>query len=342
MENIVNAIENNSTENTSIENNLKYAIIKYGNDNIKCRINDDEYNECRICYEESTDENPYLFPCKCAGTMRFIHESCLNHWRNDNIDNMNFHKCNECNTFYQKSFSRPLEKNFLFPYKHKIFFRFYLPSVFLFVIIALINDYNGQIDDILGYDKTGNITKLIQHSEYDFCVYYMGFSMNCVLDLFFSYYVFMIFYAINNRLKFIDNIKYRLLSKIFFSNGYFLSMPMFISTQSYNTFFIIMMLYIILIPFYANTIYNDNKRVIKKINLENEVVIYNYDPEYDNQININFENFINNILDHQYQHSENRLMHNLNNNMIDNVNNVQQNNIRNREYRRVFVYELND
>ena len=72
------------------------------------------------------------------------------------------------------------------------------------------------------------------------------------------------------------------------------------------------------------------------------MVIYNYDPEYDNQININFENFINNILDHQYQHSENRLMHNLNNNMIDNVNNVQQNNIRNREYRRVFVYELND
>ena len=37
---------------------------------------------CRICYleEDEKEENPLVQPCICAGSMKFIHLSCLRKW----------------------------------------------------------------------------------------------------------------------------------------------------------------------------------------------------------------------------------------------------------------------
>lgn len=35
---------------------------------------------CRICRLEGTPEEPLLHPCKCSGSIRFIHETCLQQW----------------------------------------------------------------------------------------------------------------------------------------------------------------------------------------------------------------------------------------------------------------------
>ena len=36
---------------------------------------------CRICLSEDNEpDNPLFTPCKCAGTMRFIHLNCLQEW----------------------------------------------------------------------------------------------------------------------------------------------------------------------------------------------------------------------------------------------------------------------
>ena len=38
---------------------------------------------CRIClFETNSDEDPLITPCKCAGTMKFIHLNCLKEWLN--------------------------------------------------------------------------------------------------------------------------------------------------------------------------------------------------------------------------------------------------------------------
>ena len=43
-------------------------------------------NLCRICFGiESTEDNPLLYPCKCKGTMKFIHYLCLKNWINTKI-----------------------------------------------------------------------------------------------------------------------------------------------------------------------------------------------------------------------------------------------------------------
>jgi hypothetical protein len=42
---------------------------------------------CRICFsEESEKEDPLISPCKCSGTMQYVHLKCLRQWlsRNEN------------------------------------------------------------------------------------------------------------------------------------------------------------------------------------------------------------------------------------------------------------------
>ncbi|QLG73818.1 hypothetical protein HG535_0F03290 [Zygotorulaspora mrakii] len=42
---------------------------------------------CRICRGEHTTENPLFHPCKCKGSIKYIHESCLMEWiASKNID----------------------------------------------------------------------------------------------------------------------------------------------------------------------------------------------------------------------------------------------------------------
>ncbi|CCE62298.1 hypothetical protein TPHA_0C01420 [Tetrapisispora phaffii CBS 4417] len=46
----------------------------------------DDYNTipheatCRICKDEGSFENPLFHPCKCKGSIKYIHESCLKEW----------------------------------------------------------------------------------------------------------------------------------------------------------------------------------------------------------------------------------------------------------------------
>ncbi|KAI8915802.1 hypothetical protein EDD86DRAFT_4216 [Gorgonomyces haynaldii] len=37
--------------------------------------------QCRICLDEATEES-LVSPCKCIGTSRYVHTSCLEQWRN--------------------------------------------------------------------------------------------------------------------------------------------------------------------------------------------------------------------------------------------------------------------
>lgn len=40
-----------------------------------------ESSICKVCLgDESTKENPLIYPCKCSGTMKFIHLDCLKQW----------------------------------------------------------------------------------------------------------------------------------------------------------------------------------------------------------------------------------------------------------------------
>ena len=47
--------------------------------------------ECRICLSDSNDEESLIQPCRC--NTAYVHESCLQKWRIENIDNEKITNC---------------------------------------------------------------------------------------------------------------------------------------------------------------------------------------------------------------------------------------------------------
>ena len=84
---------NNSKEVKNINDNpdkkLNYLSVKQ---NLKKKINislskneEKKVKFCRICYNTNSDENnPLIYPCKCLGSMKYIHFKCLKQWLNSN------------------------------------------------------------------------------------------------------------------------------------------------------------------------------------------------------------------------------------------------------------------
>ncbi|KAJ5628776.1 hypothetical protein N7490_011004 [Penicillium lividum] len=40
----------------------------------------EDMDTCRICHGEATNEEPLFYPCKCSGSIKFVHQSCLVEW----------------------------------------------------------------------------------------------------------------------------------------------------------------------------------------------------------------------------------------------------------------------
>lgn len=54
---------------------------------------------CRICRGEATDDQPLLHPCKCRGSIKYIHQECLMEWLKHS--NKSTKQCDICNTPYR-------------------------------------------------------------------------------------------------------------------------------------------------------------------------------------------------------------------------------------------------
>ncbi|KAI9011922.1 hypothetical protein CLU79DRAFT_771897 [Phycomyces nitens] len=41
---------------------------------------EDDQEVCRVCRCEATEEEPLFYPCKCSGSIRYVHQNCLHEW----------------------------------------------------------------------------------------------------------------------------------------------------------------------------------------------------------------------------------------------------------------------
>jgi len=57
-----------------------------------------EERQCRICF--TGDERLLFSPCRCTGSMRFVHVDCLNNWRNASRNPRSFYVCDQCGYQY--------------------------------------------------------------------------------------------------------------------------------------------------------------------------------------------------------------------------------------------------
>uniref|UniRef100_A0A4W3HWT8 RING-type E3 ubiquitin transferase n=1 Tax=Callorhinchus milii TaxID=7868 RepID=A0A4W3HWT8_CALMI len=62
---------------------------------------------CRICHCEGDEENPLITPCRCTGTLRFVHQACLHQW----IKSSDTRCCELCKyDFIMETKLKPLRK----------------------------------------------------------------------------------------------------------------------------------------------------------------------------------------------------------------------------------------
>eukprot|EP00826_Nyctotherus_ovalis_P051403 TRINITY_DN641_c0_g2_i1.p1 TRINITY_DN641_c0_g2~~TRINITY_DN641_c0_g2_i1.p1 ORF type:complete len:375 (+),score=86.23 TRINITY_DN641_c0_g2_i1:997-2121(+) len=100
-------------EKSSVESDRKSSQIEDGPIDISfCNDTPDDDNDlCRICFNNtSTGENPLFAPCKCTGTVKFVHFSCLKSWLNLKLvsqltSNLRYYywksfECEICKTIY--------------------------------------------------------------------------------------------------------------------------------------------------------------------------------------------------------------------------------------------------
>jgi RING-variant finger protein len=63
---------------------------------------DDDERECRLCYAAGDCEENRLFrPCECSGTQAYIHEQCLQRWRDSAVNTQYFYECAVCGYRYR-------------------------------------------------------------------------------------------------------------------------------------------------------------------------------------------------------------------------------------------------
>ena len=74
--------EGNNIYNRKKMNTKKFKKIKIINIKKKKSLKEEKVKTCRICYLNESDSftNPLIKPCKCAGSMKYIHLKCLLHW----------------------------------------------------------------------------------------------------------------------------------------------------------------------------------------------------------------------------------------------------------------------
>ena len=84
---VFSEVNNNKNKENNKGENIEIATVNQENEN---KSNNQEINLnsnkkkkiCRICYleEENNHLNPLIKPCKCSGSMKYIHYECLLHW----------------------------------------------------------------------------------------------------------------------------------------------------------------------------------------------------------------------------------------------------------------------
>ncbi|XP_050926492.1 uncharacterized protein marchf1 isoform X2 [Lates calcarifer] len=68
---------------------------------------DSEFEVCRICHCEGDDECPLIMPCRCTGSLSFVHQACLNQW----IKSSDTRCCELCKfDFIMETKLKPLRK----------------------------------------------------------------------------------------------------------------------------------------------------------------------------------------------------------------------------------------
>jgi len=138
--------------------------------------------ECYICYQKSKKYGNYIHPCKCKGTLRYVHEKCLIKW----IATSGKTKCTQCHYEFKYSEAFPsFIEAFIDTYASYIvlgiccffifvifqilsfFFKRFSFTVKVFGSIDLFTNICGMLFLYFRYNSSGSFSNLLSEIEFN-------------------------------------------------------------------------------------------------------------------------------------------------------------------------------
>ncbi|RIA99398.1 hypothetical protein C1645_747237 [Glomus cerebriforme] len=92
-----------TNDDTTLISNQESKICKICHEPEEFQPPQDE--EAVISYSNSYDKGKLISPCKCKGSLQYVHIDCLNQWRHSNVREEASYRCEVCK--YEYKFYRP-------------------------------------------------------------------------------------------------------------------------------------------------------------------------------------------------------------------------------------------
>ena len=253
-------------------------------------------NECRICFELETPDDPFIYPCKCKGTSKYVHTSCLNSWRTINRDNEAFHICMECRTEYDIINEFPMENTKLFFCCRKMIQSYclnYLIGSTLGVFIWIIESYGDNYFFLRLMN--GNLheeNQLIVIIKEDYLapqIFYFSLALFVQNIIFYIYFVIRIKKNIHRLELYTEKIKKSFLVCIFFTMLFLLFF--FALKDSYPIILLnVISFFSVAEPVNGYLLIKQHCKIVKWLNDNNPETLRNYqvhNPLIENNENVN-------------------------------------------------------
>lgn len=246
----------------------------------------DEKKECRICFDEGTDDDPLISPCNCKGTSAYVHKSCLSNWRNFNRDREAWNICMECHAEYIISRKYPTEK-FFYDTNYKLPLLYFLQSVIGFCGALLIwcIEYNTNhlAVKILNFDKP-KLNKIIIHdltnNELIPQVFYYNFTFFIISILFHIRFYYNYYNKIKRKKIYWNQIKLMFCYNLILNLNFIYLYYFFVWNNLEILFYNFSSVLTFLTPYSQYKLLKYHNYILKKMNVENEeeVLSFTHNP----------------------------------------------------------------
>ncbi|CAL4971578.1 unnamed protein product [Urochloa decumbens] len=154
----LNTIEGSTERLASCE--IKPVSVDDDNENID--VNEETHlviqdaPQCRICLDNEGDD--MIAPCRCKGTQKYVHRSCLDNWRSTK-EGFAFSHCTECRAAFLLRANVPpdrwwlrLKFQLLVVRDHTLIF-FIVQLVVAFLGMVVYRFYGDELREMFGYEE---------------------------------------------------------------------------------------------------------------------------------------------------------------------------------------------
>jgi len=189
--------------------------------------------ECRICFEGEIEDDPFLYPCHCRGTSKYVHKSCLNTWRHFNRGNPAFKKCMECNKEYivNKNYEyEEIQIYYCFPHLPSTYFFFNACGCMLASFLWIMEYmYYANPHEAHKSVSRSSLFFAITHNELDAMVWFYSLAIFIEAVLFYGFFGFFACKKIKRGSSYFHNIKKIYILNMIFTLQYIIYYLLFVN-----------------------------------------------------------------------------------------------------------------